>query len=479
MLSSRIKISLSIVLFAFLILSCQDSNEEKVDHSNYKVFKGAKLYIGNGEIIENAVIVVNGDRIESVGSDGSGIPDGAEIHDVTGKYITPGMVDSHIHFFQTAFFDSRPDAMDLRDSLPYEEVYDYQKNNPQRYYEAYLRSGVTAVYDVGDFMWTLEFESDTTHALKPHIVSAGPLLTPVPKEYLSTFNLETDSVIKPVESKKMALDHVKNVSEAGGKGIKIWTLNTQDSVFMGIVREIAKTAEQFDNHIIAHATNLDEAKAVLELGAHLLVHSVEDTIVDQEFLDLAKRGPTYYNPTLVVSRGYYNTYKAVLGEEFEITDPNNVVDDKTKTLLRTASNYDNFIRDRKRLEERLARTEINLSRTDSIMAINLKKVYDAGIPIVVGTDAGNPGTIHGISIFDEMEAMQQAGLPPKDIITMATKNGAEAMVRENEIGTIEIEKIADFIILNEDPGEDISNMRSLTHVIRGGKMIDVTKKFED
>jgi imidazolonepropionase-like amidohydrolase len=111
--------------------------------------------------------------------------------------------------------------------------------------------------------------------------------------------------------------------------------------------------------------------------------------------------------------------------------------------------------------------------TTDLMLANLKKLYDAGISIVVGTDAGNPGTLHGISIFDEMEMMQEAGIPAEDLIVMATKNGAESMRRLNDFGTIERGKLGNLIMMNEDPAEDISNMRSLTHVMIKGNLNEV------
>ena len=85
------------------------------------------------------------------------------------------------------------------------------------------------------------------------------------------------------------------------------------------------------------------------------------------------------------------------------------------------------------------------------MAENLVKVYNAGIKIVVGTDAGNPGTLHGISIYEELEQFQDAGIPPQDIIKMATKNGAIAMERIDDFGTLENGKLADLIVLENDP----------------------------
>lgn len=104
------------------------------------------------------------------------------------------------------------------------------------------------------------------------------------------------------------------------------------------------------------------------------------------------------------------------------------------------------------------------------MADNLRRVYAAGTPIVVGTDAGNPLTFHGASIFGELEAMQAAGLSAADIVVMATRNGAQAMGRLKDFGTLEAGKLADLVVLAEDPSVDVRAFRSLTHIMRGGRL---------
>ena len=87
--------------------------------------------------------------------------------------------------------------------------------------------------------------------------------------------------------------------------------------------------------------------------------------------------------------------------------------------------------------------------------------------------------MHGISIYDEMEAMQKAGIPAEDILIMATKNGAMAMDRFNDFGSLEKGKMADLIILDNDPSQDIVNMRSISHVMRGGLLRSVKEPFEN
>lgn len=472
MRSSKILITLSILL----LLSC---NSQHKDEENLQALTHATVYDGKGNQLKNTTVLIKDNRIVDLISDTDKIPENAEIIDLSGKFITPGLVDAHVHFFQTAFFDARPDALNIKDSLPYEETYNYQMQNPERYYEAYLRSGITAVYDVGDFNATFAFAKASEENLyAPHIATAGPLLTPFPEESIGSFNTQEDTVMISLTSPEVGVHHVNRVLKRGATGIKIWSLAPEDTTFMKSLEAVSQEVERQDNQLIVHATTLKQAKAALKLGARLLVHSVEDTLVDQEFISLATENNTFYNPTLTVSRGYFNTYNAVLGDKFKLEDPNNAVDAKTKELLQGAESFKRFISDTLQMRKQMQGFNQRLTLGDSIMARNLKKVYDAGIPIVVGTDAGNPGTVHGISIYNELEAMQDAGIPASELIKMATYNGAQAMRRSADFGSIEKGKIADLIILQEDPGTDINNMRTITHFMRAGNLQPVEKPFD-
>ena len=465
---------LSLFLCSLFIISCADKKET----ANTLALTHATIYDGTGNKLEDATIFITDDRISAVGNDIK-IPENTKEIDLNGKFIAPGLVDAHIHFFQTAFFDARPDALNLKDSLPYEKVYNYQKEHANRYYEAYLRSGVTAVYDVGDFTWTYDMPAKAeADSLSPHVATAGPLLTPFSEEAVASFNTSGDTVMISLHDEKTGRDYVKKATNRGSTGIKIWSLNTSDSLFMKGLDAVADEVKKQGNQLIVHATTLEQAKAALKDGATLLVHSVEDTLIDQEFIDLAKANKTYYDPTLVVARGYYNTYMAILGEKFELNDPHHVVDEKTREQLTNAEGFKSFFEDTLQTRKNMQAYDERLKKRDTIMFANLKRVYEAGIPIVVGTDAGNPGTVHGISIYDEMEQMQRAGIPAKDLIVMATKNGAIAMRRANDFGTLEAGKLADLIVLDNDPGDDISNMRSITHFMRAGHLQSVETKFE-
>lgn len=439
-----------------------------------QVLKGATLFDGTGsESIENSVIVIEGKTIRCIGTEADcTIPKKAEITDVSGKFITPGLIDAHMHFFQTGFFDSRPDALDITDTYPFPQIAAYQQQHPQRYYNSYLCSGITGVYDVGGASWSVGLqESAEQNPQAPHVAAAGPLITPAQG---APFDLPSDKVLVPLNSKEDGIKTVQYMSALGSTGIKFWQLDADSEVYMERVAAAAEEIEKQGNKMIAHATTLQQAKAALRNGTKLLVHSVEDTLVDEEFLELAKENGTIYNPTLIVGSGYMLAFRAAAGiVSYQFDDPNRCVDSKTKALLNNASQFNNHPRFTDTFVQRLNAFDPEKDRVSETTLQNLKKVYEAGIPIAVGTDAGNPGTLHGPSIYGEMEAMQSAGIPASDLIVMATRNGAMAMERGEDFGTLEKEKIANLIVLDDDPSADIANMRSITHTMIKGQLMRV------
>ena len=340
------------------------------------------------------------------------------------------------------------------------------------HYDAYLCSGITGVYDVGGMSWSIDFQKEAEknpHA--PHVAAAGPLITPALN---APFDLPSDKVLVHLSSAEVGIKTVQYLSALGSTGIKFWQLAADDQNYMERVEATADEVKRQGNQMIAHATSLKQAKAALKNGTKLLVHSVSDKKVDDEFLALAKQNGTFYNPTLIVSSGYRIAYRAASGiESMQINDPKGCVDGKTRELIESASQFRDHPRFSTAFKENLKKFNPDLHRVNPIDVHNLLEVYEAGIPIVVGTDAGNPGTLHGISIFDELEAMQEAGIAPEDLIVMATQNGAKAMRRFDDFGTLEARKFANLVIMDENPSKDISNMKTRTHVVIKGNLMKI------
>lgn len=436
------------------------------------VLDGAHVLDGTGAAVrENSRVVVVGERISCVGDGRScAAPENARRIDLSGMWILPGLVDSHVHFSQTGWFDGRPDALDFRDLSPYERVESEQKSSPERYYRAYLCSGVTAVFDVGGYPWTWGLRAPSEQNPEaPHVAAAGPLVTHAPRDLL---NLPGERQMLDLSSEEAGRAAVRYLAAFNTDAVKVWFLRVPDGEEAKIdARVLAVGGEAAANRLplIVHATSLREAKVALRAGARLLVHGVDDAPLDDEFLELARKNGTIYTPTLVVSDGYLRMYEAVKGMAApEIDDPNHCLDADTRDKilgsvdLAKHSSVRDFDRDLGDYRKRLA-----LSYETKIG--NLRRVYEAGLPIAVGTDAGNPGTLHGPSIYSELEAMQEAGISPASLLVMATKNGAQAMGRD-DIGTLEPGKVADLIVLSENPLDDVRALRHVTQVMRAGRI---------
>jgi len=151
-----------------------------------------------------------------------------------------------------------------------------------------------------------------------------------------------------------------------------------------------------------------------------------------------------------------------------IDDPNRCVDEQTWQMIANSPGLVDHPSVRAYDQDQNAyRAELEVAFERKVA--NLRRVHEAGIPIAMGTDAGNPGTLHGPSIYAELEAMQGAGIEAAEVVLMATRNGALAMGRD-DIGTIAAGKVADLIIVSKNPLDDVKNLRYITHVMRAGRL---------
>jgi imidazolonepropionase-like amidohydrolase len=108
------------------------------------------------------------------------------------------------------------------------------------------------------------------------------------------------------------------------------------------------------------------------------------------------------------------------------------------------------------------------AREDTVAMANAKRLVAAGVAVAVGTDAGNPGTLHGPSIYRELEILQNAGVTPMQVLIAATRTAAQAMDRADRLGTLERGKAADLLVLDADPTADVRNVQRIRLVMKGG-----------
>lgn len=424
--------------------------------------------------IANAVVVVTGGRLRCVGTAAQcPVPSGAQRVHATGHFITPGLVDAHVHFSQTGWVDGRPDGLSAPAIYPYPETARALRSNPARWYRSYLCSGITAVYDVGGHPWTTALPARAEmDPMAPHVRTAGPLIT-----HASRSALDVDDEIYtflPMGTSAEVQSSVAKLKGMGSSAVKVWYLApsaARREELDARMREVGAAARAAGLDLIVHATGLREAKVALRAGAVLLVHSVEDQPVDQEFLGLLAANRAIYAPTLTVGRNATRASVSIgLGVRFPIDDPGSCVDSNTVAKVANVEPLRALIPEDRRAPDVAYRRLENVGARGVVMADNLRRVHAAGGTIVTATDAGNPLTLHGPSIFAEMEAMQAAGISPSEVLVMSTRNGALAMGRLKDFGTLETGKLADLLILAEDPRVNVRAFRSLTHVMRGGRL---------
>lgn len=433
---------------------------------------GATLVDGTGSApVTDAVVILRDGKIDCAGPRAAcQVPAGIDTVDLRGHWITPGLIDAHVHFSQTGWADARPDSADVRDRYPYEKVVADLRAHPERFGRSLLCSGVTAVFDVGGYPWTIPLAERFEPASDvPRVAAAGPLLSTLD----FWLNLPGEKQFMYLSDAASGTSGARYLAAQGADAVKIWFIRAEGRSMPDMsaaVRAAGEEARRLGLPLIVHSTNLIEAKEALRAGAKLLVHSVWDQSVDQEFLDLARAAGTIYCPTLTVGGGYQRLFKGIVGHQAPaIDDPNGCVDPETRARVAETAGVTPKPEDG--IDEELVRsiTARDTGR-DRIAADNLKRVLAAGIPVAMGTDAGNPLTLHGPSVYAEMEAMQAAGLTPLQVLVASTRGGALAMGREKELGTVEKGKLADLLIVAGDPTADVANLRKVKHVVRGGVM---------
>ena len=471
-----------VISCALFTASCGRTNSEGepnqksskyLNNSNTLALVGGTLVDGTGrEPVANATVLIEGDRIVCAGTQQAcPLPKTAQLIRAEGQWLIPGLVDGHIHLSQTGWVDGRPDIANVQSMYPYEQVVANAYGNPETRYRSFLCSGVTAVYDVGGTpaTWLLRKYAEND-PFAPHIAATGPLLSAydIPgnvlaeRQFLSFKNV--DAVSKTVNY--MAA----NKTDA----IKLYYLPLppdQKADFHQAVLGLSEEATRAGIPFVTHVFGLESAKFVVKAGTSMLVHSVSDQLVDEEFVDLMKSRGVFYSPTIVVSEGYHVLADAIRnGSEPVIDDPNNCVDHETLEKIRLTPELKKYLPEKSSIDFAAPPNPQQRQATKEVMAANLKRLHDAGVPIVTSTDSGNPLTLAGAAIYREMESMQAAGLSPVEVLVASTRNGAEAMGRGDDFGTIEKGKIADILILTADPTEDISNVRKLKTVIRAGQV---------
>ena len=452
------------IFFCLCVLSLATSAQAE----KFSLVGATVINPADGKVMPNATVTISGDKIELVAMGKQSADSLGKQTECVGKFILPGYIDTHIHFFQSGGLFTRPDAVDLTKVRPYaDEVALIKKNLPDTF-ARYLRSGITSVIDIGGPMWNFEMcKIANSTAKAPRVAAAGPLISSVSRPQLDL----GDPPIVKIDTPDQGRELVRKLAVQKPDYIKIWYIvNDENPVekFRPTVHAVIEESHARKLRVAVHATELEAARAAVEEGADLLVHSITDKLVDDAFVKLLKERDTILTPTLVVFERYGRTFANKLNLTLEekawgnpdviaTLDVTKLPPDKIPDRIKTALADPNATLDR-------------IQKTYDIALKNLKTLEDAGITIAAGTDAGNIGTIHGPALFREFQLMKEAGLTPMQILQCATTNAAKAFGGEigPKIGAIAPGSFADLVILNSNRIDDIAHASDIDGVMKNG-----------
>ena len=375
------------------------------------VFEGGRVIIGDGRVIDNASIVVQGERITQVGGAASVKgPAGATRVSLAGKTVMPAIVDAHVH-------TSTTDA---------ELVADLQRR---------ARFGVAAALSLGlDGTEAAFAQRGKTVPGLARIYTAGRGITAPEKgrtevPYWVTTEDDARKAVRELAAKKVDIVKIW-VDDRDGKFPKL-----TPPLYTAVIDEAHKNKQR----VTAHIFSLEDAKGLLRAGVDSFAHGIRDRDIDDEIVGLFKARPNFVLIPNMPDRGVAVDYSWLRGQ---------IPDGELQKIQAAATD----------------RPEV--AKTFGIQARNLAKLSAAGVKIAVGTDGNTPWAPHV-----EMADMVASGMTPAQVIVSATKNGAE-FLRMSDTGTIAVGKNADLLVLDANPLDDITNTRKISAVYLKGVAVD-------
>ncbi len=395
--------------------------KEKYDIPTGKIaLTGARIITMRGdEVIENGTIVVDRNRIVAVGANVS-VPADAKVIDVQGKTIMPGIIDVHWH-----------GSMGSEQIIPQQSWVNY----------ASLGFGVTTIHDPSNDTAEIFTASEMAKAgtiVGPRIFSTGTILYGAKSPYRAEINSLDD-----------ALSHLRRMKAVGAFSVKSYNQPRRDQR-----QQVIEAARQLKMMVVPEGGSLFHHNMTMVVDGHTgIEHSIPVAKIYDDVLQLWPKSHTGYTPTLIV--GYGGSF----GENYWYQHTDVWADDRlTKFVPRR------ILDSRSRRRTLIPEEEYNHIDNSRIA----KQLNDLGVSVQLGAH----GQREGLGAHWEMWMFAQGGMPPLQVLRAATLSGAKYLAMDRDIGSLEVGKLADLIVLDRNPLDDIRNTHSIRYTMVNGRLFD-------
>jgi imidazolonepropionase-like amidohydrolase/Tol biopolymer transport system component len=389
-------------------------------------FTNARIVTMRGdEVIENGTLVVDGNRIAAVGS-GVAIPAGAKVVDVAGKTIMPGIVDVHWH-----------GSMGSDQIIPQQSWINY----------ASLAFGVTTIHDPSNDTAEIFSASELAKAgaiVAPRIFSTGTILYGAKSPFKADINSLDD-----------ALAHLRRMKAAGAFSVKSYNQPRRDQR-----QQVIEAARQVGMMVVPEGGSLFQHNMSMVVDGHTgIEHSIPVGKIYDDVVQLWSKSRTGYTPTLVV--GYGGNW----GENYWYQKSDVWADERLSKFVPRR-----ILESRARRRTMVPEDEHNHLENARVAA----RLQDAGVSVQLGAH----GQREGLAAHWETWMFEQGGMTAHESLRAATLDGARYLGLDREIGSLEVGKLADLIVLDRNPLENIRNTHSVRYTMVNGRLYDAATMNE-